>query len=383
MSEAERLEHILALLREAALDPARWPGASGLIDEALGTHCSTLGFADEDSENDRRIHFLWTCFRGERRPDLESLYLGNYYPLDERVSRMRYAPDSRLFHIPDLYTDAERKTSAAYHAVRTHAHSGNGINVRLDGPGRSCLLWDISEPVNGEGWSFAQLETIRALLPHIRQIVRVQHTLAGAGALGATLTDLLDTTGVGVIQLDARGRIHATNDPARELLRTGTSLSDEEGFLVARFPRENDDLQALLSRALPPFGALGAGGSLMVGHPDTLPPLVLHVHPVGRREFDVGAWPVAAIVLVVDPASGAVVDPRLAAVTLGLTEMESRVAVQLAQGMNVGEIAAAMGRKESTIRSHVKHMLAKHRFSRQAELVRLVQSLGGSPRAPR
>ena len=59
------------------------------------------------------------------------------------------------------------------------------------------------------------------------------------------------------------------------------------------------------------------------------------------------------------------------------------MAVLLAQGKSVGEIAAAMGRKESTIRTHVKHMFAKHGLSRQAELVRLVRSLAGAPEARR
>ena len=36
-SKLNAFERILAALHEAALDPARWPGASALIDEALGT----------------------------------------------------------------------------------------------------------------------------------------------------------------------------------------------------------------------------------------------------------------------------------------------------------------------------------------------------------
>ena len=40
---------------------------------------------------------------------------------------------------------------------------------------------------------------------------------------------------------------------------------------------------------------------------------------------------------------------------------------------------AATGRRESTIRSHVKHMFAKHGLSRQADLVRLVLSLASAP----
>ena len=73
----------------------------------------------------------------------------------------------------------------------------------------------------------------------------------------------------------------------------------------------------------------------------------------------------------------------MVAAALDLTRMESRVAVLLAQGMSVGEVAAATGRKESTIRSHVKHMFTKRGLERQADLVRLVLSLAGAVDARR
>ena len=377
MSERETFERIPAALHEAALDPDRWSSASALIDESLGTHGSTLVLGDGTSEEDYRIHSSRTFFRGERHPELERLYFETYYPLDERVPRLRRLPFNRLFHVADLYTEEELKTSAAYKALQTRGHAGNGINVRLKGPGGLRIMWEINDPVNGDGWSSAQLDTIGRLLPHIRQTVRVQQTLAGAGALGASLTQLLETAGTGVIQLDPRGRIVAANDRARDVLRTGDGLFNKDGFLFAGAPQDNDDLQGLLSRALPPFGARGAGGSMIVRRPDALTPLVLHVHPVGGPEEDHPAWPVAALVLVVDFASGFRIDPAVAAAALDLTAMESRVAVLLARGMSVGEIAQATGRKESTIRSHVKHAFAKHGLSRQAELVRLVQSLAG------
>ena len=107
--------------------------------------------------------------------------------------------------------------------------------------------------------------------------------------------------------------------------------------------------QGLLTRALPPFGAQGVGGSTMVRRASSVSPLALHVNPVGRQETDLRVWPVAALVLVADPASQSRIDPAVAAAALGLTEMESRVAVLLAEGMNVREVAAATGRGESTI----------------------------------
>ena len=374
-SELNAFERILASLHEAALDPARWPNASGLIDEALGTHGSSLACGDGASEEDYRIHFMWTCLRGDRRRDLERLWLETLYPLDERVPRLRRLPFNRLFHVADLYTEEERKTSEAYNALCTLAHAGNAIDVRLHGTHGSRIAWQVNDPVDGEGWSSARLDSIRRLLPHIRQTVHVQQTLARADALGATLEEMLERNGLGIVQLDARGRIVAANDRARDVLKAGDGLGDDNGFLFACAPRDNDDLQALLGRALPPLGAQGTGGWTILRRPGGQPPLVLHVSPVDRREADSPIGPVATLVLVVDPTHEAAVDPGVIAAVLDLTGMESRVAVLLAQGMSVRQIATATGRKESTIRSHVKHMFAKHGLSRQAQLVQLVRSL--------
>ena len=383
MSEGEAFERILASLHEVALDHVHWSTATSLIDDALGAHGSSMVFGDGCSEEDIQIYFAWDFFRGQRDGDRERWYFENYYALDERVPRLRHLPDSRLVHVTDLYTEEELKTSAAYNEALARGHAQNSISVRLEGPRGSRIVWVVNDPIDGESWSSAQLDSIRRLLPHIRQTVGVQQALAGAGALGASFAQLLDTTGLGIVQLDGRGRIVAANDRARDMLRGGDGLFDEDGFLCARRPEDNADLQGLLTRALPPFGAQGAGGSMMMKRSAALPPLVLHVNPVGRQETDYHLWPVAALVLVVDPASHIRIDPAVAAAALGLTGMESRVAVLLAEGMNVREVAAATGRGESTIRSHVKHMFARHGLSRQAELVRLVLSLAGAPESRR
>ncbi len=276
-NELNPFDRILASLHEAALDPARWPSASALIDEALSSHGSTLACGDGEAEEDYRTNFMWICHHGQRRRDLERLWMGTLYPLDERIPRLRRLPFYRLSHITDFYTEEERKTSEPYHALQSLGRAGNAIDVRLEGPKGSRILWEIKDPLDGEGWSSAQCDSIRHLLPHIRQTVLVQQTLAHANALGATLTEMLDSTGLGIVQLDGRGRIVAANDRAREVLRTGDGLRDFDGFLSASTPQDNDDLQTLLDRALPPSGALGTGGSTIVRRPGALPPLVLHV----------------------------------------------------------------------------------------------------------
>ena len=379
VSEQDAFERILASLHEAALDPANWSSASALIDEALRTHGNGLIFGDGDSEGDIRIFISWHFFRGQRHRELEREYYDVYYALDERVPRLRHAPDSRLFHTSDLLTEEEMRTSAAYNELLIRAHWGNSIHVRLDGPDESRMVWTVGNPVDGDGWSSAQAASIRRLLPHIRQSISVQQALSEAEALASSLAEMLSNTMVGVVQLDLRGRIVAANDRALDILRQGDGLSDEGGTLRAALRRDDDALRQLLARALPPYGRQGVGGTMTVQRMHLLPRLVLHINPVGEQHMDVRPRRAAALVLIVDPASRTPVDPVMVAACLGLSPAESQVAVLLAQGRTVRDIAAATGRRATTVRWHLKHIFAKLGVSRQVEIVQIVQSLAGPP----
>ena len=157
---------------------------------------------------------------------------------------------------------------------------------------------------------------IQRLLPHIRQFVRVRQALAGANALGASLVELIDHSGIGVIQLDRRGRIVEANGPACDLLRRGDGLSDKNGFpgrLVA--PRTTPGCSTSWPLSLAPFGRQGqaGGGSTTIRRSPGLPKLVVHVNPVHDRGLGFSALPVAALVLIVEPGS----QPRLDAELVG------------------------------------------------------------------
>ena len=302
MGEHSAFEHILASLHEAAMDDMRFSTASALIDEALHVHGNSLGFGDIHSGDDTQIYYMAIFSRGQRRHELEREYFEAYFPQDERITRLRQLPDSRLTHFPELYSKKELRTSVVYNEYLNRLHAQSSITVRLDGPDGSSICWAAHDTLKGEDWSSSRLDLFRRLLPHIRQYMCVRQALVGAGALGMSLTKMLDTTGLGIIQFDPRGRILEVNDRARDLLRTGDGLFDAHGFLFTREPEDNTNLQVLLKRALPPLGTQGVSGSTIVKRASSLP-LALHVQPVARQETDSRPWPVAALVLVVDPES--------------------------------------------------------------------------------
>ena len=375
MSQHDLFNRILASLYEAMLDDTHWPATSALIDEACGLTGNELMVGEGHGRHDAKVLFAGLYYRGQRHLELEREYPENYFAHDERVPRLPAMPDSRVMHVSGLYTDRELKTSPTYNEALPRAGAQNSLNVRLDGPDGSHIVWMLANPSERGGWGSAQIEMIERLLPHIRQFVRVRQALVNAEALGASLPLLLDNTRLGVIHLDRRGRTVALNDRVREVLLQGDGLYDRGGFLRARYAADDAQLKKLLAGALPAYGGEAVGGSMTVRRSPHLPRLALHVNPVTVRQMDVSGGRVAALVLVVDPLSRPRVDPELVSATLGLTLSESRVAAWLATGSSVRDIAVATRRQESSVRWLIRQAHDKLGISRQADLVRLVLSL--------
>ena len=374
MSEPPAFERILASLYDAMLDDTHWPATSALIDEACGIAGNAL-LVGEGPPDDIRVLFVGLYYRGQRRTDLEREYLELYHPSDERVPRVRQLPDSHLVPIKDLYTAEELKTSRAYNEAFRRAKYQQGLNVRLDGPDRSHMTWVLGDPVTSDGWGYSQIARIEKLFPHIRQFIHVRQALLRARAGDATVTALLDNPRIGVLHLDRRGRILAVNDRARSLLRHGKGLLDKGGVLQGRAPDDQRRLERLVAEALPTSNAVAVSGSMQLGRSSGLPPLVVHVKPVGVPQPDYGARHVAALVLIVEPGRWPRIDPGLVAMTLGLTPAESQVAVWLAEGKSVRDMATATDLTDGAIYWHLKQIYKKLPISRQVDLVRLVLSI--------
>ena len=382
MSRQDSLERALVLLHEAALGDAEWPAAAGIIDDICQTRGTALVSVHGSSQSEADFFFVRLCMDGRRREDLEREYFQDHFLGDVSIPRIARQPHGQLVRTGDLYTDREKKTSTAY-AARRHSEMENGLTVRLDGPPGSHIAWTLGDSVaRGGGWGSDQIAAVKHFLPHVRHFVRVRHMMAEAGVLGGSLAQILDGSNFGVIQLDRQGRIVVTNDRAHELLKQSDGLIDSGGFLIARSARDNAVLQRLLGRALRPVGVRMSAGSMTIRRSFACSRLAVHINPVPSFERQPAFQRVAALVLVVDPEVRAKVDPEVVSAVLGLTGTESTLAVMLASGHSVKQIAAQTGRTEGTVYWHLKQIFRKQRVTRQADLVGRILALRGFPKPP-
>ena len=383
MSGQDRFERLLSSLHAAALDDGLWPAASASIDEVCGSKGNILVSGDGGFNGGVDLFFVRTLYRGQRRPELEREYFETYHPVDERLPRLRRLADSRIVHVDTLFTGEEKKASPVYNEIMPRTDTGNCLHARLDGPDGSRIVWTLADPVDAEGWTSERVETVGRLLPHLRHFVRVREALVEARALRTTIDGLLETAGMAVIRLDRSGGVAEANDRARAILDRRDGLRDEDGRLQAALPEEDDALQGLVARAAPYGGGAGAGGSMTVSRERAVSRLLLHVSPVGADGTDGTDGPrsgrTGALVLAIDPADRLRLDPDALGRFLGLTPTESHIAASLVEGMSLQDIAAETGRSVITVKWHLRHIFAKHRLSRQSDLVRLAMSIANVP----
>ena len=390
MGDLDAFDRVIASIHDAMLDDSRWRDSSALIDEACGTKGNHLVIVDRHARGPDRGLPEWLfdeCyFRGEPRPEFGREYVDDFFPHDERVPRLMQLPDRRVTHVSDLYSERELKTSATYNDFLRRTECQSSLHVRMNGPDGLDVILVFADPIDAAGWSSGRIETLERLVSHIRQFVRVRHALVSADGLAASLADLLERTNFGVIYLDQRGMIVNANSNARAVLREGDGLSDRGGFLRARLAADDAKLGTLMRDALPRRGRQPASGSMTVERSSLLPRLVLHVQPVTGRHLESAhslgsaAPSVAALVLVVDPGSRTRIDAGIVAETLHLTRAESQVAVALAEGSTVRDIARATHRQVSSVKWLAKQIHAKCGITRRAELVHTVISAATPPR---
>ena len=374
MNNPDAFARILASLYDAMLDETRWPATSALSTRpaasqamapwSLKARRTTSGLSSSGSTPGDSAAKTWSASTSKTTIPSTKPSRGNCNCPPASWCRSQTC------------THEELKTSPTYNELLRRAGMQDSLNVRLPGLDGSHIGWGLNDPVDSDGWGSSRITMVQRLLPHIQQFVRVRQALVRAEARSTTVTALLDNPRIGVLELDRRGRILAENDRARSILRHGDGLLDRNGMLRARAPADQVRLERLVGVALPASGAVAVSGSMVLRRSSVVPPFVVPVKPVGGPQPpDHGARHVAALVLIVEPGRQHRINSDLVATTLELTPAETQVAVWLAEGNSVRDMADATGHTKAAIYWHLQRIYQKHSISRQADLVRLVLSL--------
>lgn len=213
------------------------------------------------------------------------------------------------------------------------------------------------------------------LMPHLHRSLVLGFRIDAYRKLQRAEYHVLDQLAMGVILLDRNKRITYENAAARRQGSDDGALDLRLAAVSARAIPYAALLEERISRALMgmPISAVS------VPRPDGQL-LTILVSPVRSRDLDrFGALDLsdaAVLLFLIDPTNrnGIPVDWIIDA--FRLTHAEARVAIAVSTGSTIAETAAHLGLSPNTIKTHLRHVFAKTGTSRQAELARLMTSIG-------
>lgn len=207
---------------------------------------------------------------------------------------------------------------------------------------------------------------LEQLRPHLEQALNLHQHWRALRQHTRSRTLALDTLDQPCLTVDIRGRVLWVNRAAELVLQAGDGLTVCASVLRASEPTQ----QAALLWALGQVSRLPSGQTLLLARRGKARPLrvtLLHV-PTEER---LGQDERQILLLLSDPDTERLPTARHLEQTYGLTPAEVRVAVALAKGVSIEDIAGQGQVAVGTVRNQLKQVLSKTDTHRQAALVRL------------
>lgn len=267
--------------------------------------------------------------------------------------------------------------SEMYHAyLKPRAlHEGLRMSLWVDEQGLAdvSLLRPWSQGAFGPG----DVELGRALLPHVQRAAVLTRRLQEAEfQLDADVTRA-NFSKVAAIAFDAYGAPFWLNGNAHAMVERGHPLQMTGFHLTGLTSDATDRLRTALAQALSRSGSPRRASTVRLPMPDGRADVVAVVQPLsGRNDWILPRAP-CAVVLVRDPGAGT---PRLAVLqqVYGLTKAEAQTALDLLNGLTLGEAALRKGVSRNTLRTHLARLMEKTGTTRQVDLIRLLKDIEAS-----
>lgn len=217
------------------------------------------------------------------------------------------------------------------------------------------------------------LETLRRLFPQMRHALDVNRTLLGLRLDSIVLQAGNQPEASAIMLLTPTGTASYANEAAERMLASGEMLAvSPTGRLKARDPELQARIAARLQSPGRPERMQLRAGSLR---------LVADLLPVDDRMRDMlapgplGRALAPRLVLILSHVRDETRSIDGLAAKLGLTQSEAQIALALADGHTLAEIAEARSASIHTVRNQVKSALSKTGARRQSDLVALIERL--------
>ena len=308
----------------------------------------------------------WAASSEEARGDLRPLMDSGWIPRSEQFNRLLRAKHTGF--IPDsiLYTPEEMRNDPAYRDMLYPRGMGWASATAIPLPTGDDMVIALERAYDQGSASPAVLANLNQVHSHLARASFVAARMHLERARAATQT--LALLGIPALVFADNGKVLAANQLIEKLGDfIGWRAKDRIALKDARADTLLRDAIAMAHR-----DDTSAVRSFPVRNEDTA--MIAHVVPIRGSARDIFSHCAAMMMLtpVTRPEAPSV---ELIRSLFDLTPAEARIARGLAAGQTVKTMAEESGTSANTVRTHVNAVLTKTGYSRQADLVALLNGL--------
>ena len=370
--DRRRSSHIVPEIYEATIDPNHWDYVITMIAKLTKSKSACLYYKNKELEiastiaqfglpKGEPMNFNDQCdtlddmFCTKQGSNSKELFCTQFHPGSNSVMQ-----DDSAFYVDWM------KPNDIYHVggaqfVDTESHKA-GIAILRD---EKSGIWEEGE-----------LRVINEILPHLRRALNIHSEFTHLRLKQDALLKGLDRLVIGLILYDNNAQPVYINPTAQAIIDNHPAMQLQDGDLILTNPEDEKNLRKTIidTAAIDPDDSWKQSVAIGITHPDVEAPLPILVTPMHAHlitsDLDYDGAKVA--VFLSDPNMQQPISIDNLVSVYSLTPSEAQVAISLANGHSIDDIAEGSNHSAHTIRSQLKSVFRKTGVSRQSELIKLL-----------
>lgn len=225
-------------------------------------------------------------------------------------------------------------------------------------------------------WSAGDIRVINEVVPHLKRALDIHAEFTRLRMQQDAMMKGLDRLVIGLILYDQDARSVYINPTARTIIKSHPALTLKDDELHINTAKDNKNFhQTILDTArVEPEDSWKQSVAIGITHPDVVAPLPLLITPMHAHLLtsDLNYEGARVAVFLSDPNLQQPISVENLASVYNLTPSEAQVAISMANGHSIEDIARTSNHSAHTIRSQLKSTFRKTGVSRQSDLIKLL-----------
>jgi len=344
------------------MDFPRWERAILRIADLLGSHCAGLFAMDLTTGRILRDE-------GYRVPPIAIEEYREWAPRDPRRPLMMPVRALQPMGEAHLMPLSQWQRSPIFNEFLKRYDCTYFLCTQLHKSDQKVVVLSFQGTLDRGPFGDTDREHLQPYVEHLARSLEIRDRLEQHAVRAESLAASMNRATFGLMVLDEQGRVLEANPVAEQLLRGDPNIATNRSGHLRLRGRADAELKHWL---LYGRSSKGAPEATITVSRHLAPPLTLMLTPVNAAPpLWIGSGP-RWILFVFDPVVGELPRAPMLAKALRISDREGEVALLLAQGLDVREVAERLGISLHTVRDHLKSIFSKTGVRSQVDLVRKI-----------